>query len=158
MIMIQCKNYHNFCAKKNPTTNTLKWNSGVSQLSLFHNIESDNEAGVSKATITSSYSNGVTSCSRIKLKQLLEQFVSSKQKRVKIKLNFPQEGGVGGEGYWRRTEGVSYQIADMAQMLADNTVKFLLDRPHTKESKPHKQQTEKLKELLLPFPLFTFPI
>lgn len=154
MIMIQCKNYHNFCAKKEkPTTNTLKWNSGVSQLSLFHNIESDNEARVSKATITSSYSNGVTSCSRIKLKQLLEQFVSSKQKRVKIKLR-----GVGGEGYWRRTEGGSYQIADMAQMLADNTVKFLLDRPHTKESKPHKQQTEKLKELLLPFPLFTFPI
>lgn len=71
--MIQCKNYHNFCAKKEkPTTNTLKWNSGVSQLSLFHKIESDNEARVSKATITSSYNNGVTSCSRIKLKQLLE--------------------------------------------------------------------------------------
>lgn len=69
--MIQCKNYYNFCAKKKPTTNTLKWNSGVSQLSLFHKIESDNEARVSKATITSSYSNGVTSC-RIKLKQLLE--------------------------------------------------------------------------------------
>lgn len=74
------------------------------------------------------------------------------------KTEFSSRRGVGGEGYWRRTEGVSYQIADMAQMLADNTVKFLLDRPHTKESKPHKQQTEKLKELSLPFPLFTFPI